>query len=775
MAKRAPTKKTSKKARTTKGKAKKPAAPSSPDGPLEVLRDEVEGMIWSHVRGKWLVETPEELVRQAYLPILVNEYGFSLDQIGEEASVVGRGSANARADFLIWRSAQDKADQRRAFIVIECKSDNVTITPEDYAQGENYAQREHAQFFVTHNSRETRFWRVLSDRRPGNLQEIENIPHADASDADIKKLLERLKTFKEDEFADLLRQCHNVIRNREHLDPAAAFDEIAKVLFVKTYVEREMKKKRRRKNIFSVEFLDEQIGKNPIDTLFQETKSAFAADQIFADDDRINLKYDTAREIVRRLEVYNLSDTSEDVKGIAFERFLGRTFRGEIGQFFTPRPVVEFMIRMVDPKEGEVICDPASGSGGFLIRFFEIVREQILRDINREYTDFVESLEKKKLTEAKRAELLREKDEERRDAIDQRTEGTRLWHLANRCIYGCDANDRMARTSKMNMIMHGDGHGGVHHHNGFINVNGIFEGRFDIILTNPPFGSNVEPTDRITEGDLRTTKDQQRRYTEAYGESYTESQERIRKALNARAPIASLFEIPKRAGSSRKLGKIKTEILFIERCLNLLKPGGRLGVVLPEGIFNNPSLQYVREFTEDRARILAVVSLPQDAFSAAGASVKASLLFLQKFTEEQALEYDAIRDEALTEVENKYAPEIEAETDRLESEIEAAKKAKDADRRKAAQAELKAFIKRIEDQKTAEARELLRERFNYPVFLYDAERVGISATGEQDVCELHHDPVLGLPAGMTEAETALELYRRFREDPASFAAAEAGA
>jgi type I restriction enzyme M protein len=74
-----------------------------------------------------------------------------------------------------------------------------------------------------------------------------------------------------------------------------------------------------------------------------------------------------------------------------------------------------------------------------------------------------------------------------------------LWKLANRCIYGTDANDRMARTSKMNMIMHGDGHGGVHHHDGFLNVNGIFEGRFDIILTNPPFGANVEPTDKVLE------------------------------------------------------------------------------------------------------------------------------------------------------------------------------------------------------------------------------------------------------------------------------------
>jgi len=758
--------------------AKAPAAAAAPVQ-LAVKRDEAKGLIWSHVRGKWLVETPEETIRQTYLPILVNEYGFKIEQIAEEESVVGRGSAGARADFLIWRTIQDRTDDKPAFIVIECKSDNVTIRQEDYSQGENYARREGAAFFVTHNSRETKYWRVRTDKRPGYLEEIENIPHADASDAEIEKLLNRLKTFKEDEFADLLHSCHNVIRNREHLDPAAAFDEIAKVLFMKVTIERRLRAGRVRSNLFTADSLDEDRRRfsNPVENLFEETKREYADDNIFDGDEKINLKFDTVREIVRLLERYNLSDTSEDVKGIAFERFLGRTFRGEIGQFFTPRSIVEFMIRMVDPQEGEIICDPASGSGGFLIRFFEIVREKVLRDVDREYAEFVASLEGKKLSEAKRAELLREKDEQRRAAIDQHSEDSRLWKLANRCIYGCDANDRMARTSKMNMIMHGDGHGGVHHHNGFINVNGIFEGRFDIILTNPPFGANVEPTDRITEGDVRTTDEQRRRYSRAYGKAYTDAQERVLKALEAKAPIGSLFDLPHKGEDNEaerarhKPGKIKTEILFIERCLSLLKPGGRLGIVLPEGIFNNPSLQYVREFSEDRARILAVVSLPQEAFFAAGATVKASMLFVQKYTEAEAAKFAKVRDAAIKEVEAKHAPAIAAETARLEAEIDAAKQAKDADRRKAAQSQLKQYLARMAEQKRLEARALLRERFDYPVFLYDAKHIGISATGEPDTCELHLDPVLGLPEGMQEQTTALMQYRLFRRDPDAFIAA----
>jgi type I restriction enzyme M protein len=202
--------------------------------------------VFSVARQKWVQLTPEEKVRQEYLRILVNEYGYTVDQIDEEREVTGRGSGHARADFVIWRTIQDKADGKNPLIVVECKADNVTIKPDDYGQGDNYSRLCGARFFVTHNSRETKYWRVRHERMPKTLEEISNIPHADASNKEIEELISKLKTFKEDEFADLLHQCHNVIRNREKLDPAAAFDEIAKILFVKVYVERELRAKRQR-------------------------------------------------------------------------------------------------------------------------------------------------------------------------------------------------------------------------------------------------------------------------------------------------------------------------------------------------------------------------------------------------------------------------------------------------------------------------------------------------------------------------------------------------
>lgn len=725
---------------------------------LEVKRND-KGKIWSHLRQKWLDETPEESVRQSYLPVLVNEYGFALEQIGEELEVTGRGSGHARADFVIWRSPEDKTNQRNPLIIVECKSDNVTISVKDYGQGDNYARLTGAKFFVTHNNRETKFWRVIHDSMPKYPEEIENIPHASDSDKDIEELLSKLKTFREDEFAKLLHECHNVIRNRDKLDPAAAFDEIAKILFVKVYVERELKAKRQRKNIFSAEFLDEQLGDDPLNDLFEKTKRFYSKDKIFDDTDRINLKPATGREIVRRLERYNLSDTSEDVKGIAFERFLGRTFRGEIGQFFTPRTITEFMIRMVEPKEGDVICDPASGSGGFLIRFFEIVRQQILAAADRQYQEYKASLEGKKLSAEKKAELLRAKHDEIQATLDQSEKGSRLWNLVNRCIYGTDANDRMARTSKMNMIMHGDGHGGVHHHDGFINVNGIFEGRFDIVLTNPPFGANVESDDVILESEVTVPDDVFNRYKADYGQAYVEAQKRVQAAQGK--SIASLFELPK-----NERNKTKTEILFIERCLALLKPSGRLGIVLPEGIFNNPSLAYVREFCENRAFIRAVVSLPQETFFSSGASVKASLLFMQKFSVEEQEKFNELQTQTRAEIEKKYAPEIETETKKLTAEIELlkAEKTKEAsEKRKTVKKRLDSYLKEMKDKITTESRALLKERFDYPVFMYEAEKVGITATGEPDQNELFPNP--NQPPDCEK--TCLEIYQEYRKDPES--------
>src|SRR5438445_5872200 len=225
------------------------------------------------------------------------------------------------------------------------------------------------------------------------------------------------------------------------------------------------------------------------------------------------------------------------------------------------------MVEMAEPKFGDIICDPASGSGGFLIRFFAKVREQLLANADAEYAKFKAELNKKKLALAKRAEVLRRKYEQLQRDLDPKVPNSPLWQLSNRHIYGTDANDRMARTSKMNMIMHGDGHGGVHHWNGFLNVNGIFESRFNLIFTNPPFGAHVEPSALVEVPEGKEWEETKRRYSREYGDFYRESVARVEAAKGK--PIASLFGLPKRSNGGKpasKLGKIKTELLFIERC-----------------------------------------------------------------------------------------------------------------------------------------------------------------------------------------------------------------
>jgi len=697
---------------------------------------EKDNKIFSHIRKMWLIKTPEEIVRQNYLLTLVNEYGYLLDQIDEELAITGRGSGKARADFVIWKTAEDKQKSKAPLVIVECKSDNITISAKDYAQGENYARITDAPFFATHNSKETKFWRVKKDRMPGYTEEIEDMPKAGATEKQIVDLLARLKVFKENEFADLLHTCHNIIRNREKLDPAAAFDEIAKILFMKVYAERHLKADMKN-NIFTLDYVEQAETFNPeyLADIFEKTRREFGKDKIFAKDEKINLRTNTIKAIIEKLEKYNLSGTSTDIKGIAFEKFLGKTFRGEIGQFFTPRPIVEFMVQMVAPKEGDIICDPASGSGGFLIRFFESVREQIYESVDKEYQREKAKIEKEKgLSEEKKAEKITKVYDELQKKLDKEIADSRIWKLANRCIYGTDANDRMARTSKMNMIMHGDGHGGIHHHDGFLNVNGIFEERFDIVLTNPPFGQSVEKDDTVVDAQIELGEEAVSYYRKIYGEAYANSQAKIKAAKGK--PIATLFEMPK--GNS-----IKTELLFIERCLSLLKSGGRMGIVLPEGVYNNPSLAYVRQFAEDRAKISAIISMPQDTFVSAKAFVKTSLLFMQKFTEEESKKWLGLLDQKQNEILAKQKKEREALEEILKDRKTGKEKKKEA----------KAKLKELDDFAQSESRRLARADFDYPIFMCEAERVGISSTGEEDKNELPQ---------------ILEEYAKFQKDPKNY-------
>lgn len=363
---------------------------------LEV--QEKDGKIYCPLKKAWHVSTPEERVRQYYIAILANKYGYSLEQMDQELKVNNskRGQGKARADIVIWKSEQDKKDKKAAFIVVECKAENVKVRVEDYYQGFNYASWAHAEFFVTTNEKETKYFNVDPAYLPQKLDEVVAIPTAkDVDDAArIEQIKNQTKLFTRDEFTKTLRACHNIIRNNDKLSPEAAFDEISKLLFMKIRFERDNKGM---KVFTKQEYLDaaQNHEKNVrpglkgtdlyalsyMQFLFRTTKEFFKDDRLFDDKDEINIRENSFIQILEKLETFNLSDTQDDVKGIAFEEFLGTTFRGELGQFFTPRTIVDFMTEILDPQEGEVICDPTCGSGGFLIKAFEYVREKIEADI----------------------------------------------------------------------------------------------------------------------------------------------------------------------------------------------------------------------------------------------------------------------------------------------------------------------------------------------------------------------------------------------------------
>ena len=250
-------------------------------------------------------------------------------------------------------------------------------------------------------------------------------------------------------------------------------------------------------------------------------------------------------------------------------------FKGDHGAFFTPREIVSFAIKMMDIKNDDLVLDPACGSGGFLLHALDKVRNDA-----KEYF---------------------ENDE---------TEKYRHWHdFAQNNLFGIEINDSIARVAKMNMIIHDDGHTNVIGFDALEDIEkinkknyGFAKNRFDIIVTNPPFGANVKASEH----------------------SYLEKFEMGRKKS--------------KDGKEKNMKNQKTEILFIERCINFLKPKtGQMAIVLPDGVLTNSMLQYVRDFIMEHSQILAVVSLPQFAFTHFGAGVKSSLLFLRRRGENEKL------------------------------------------------------------------------------------------------------------------------------------------
>jgi len=509
---------------------------------------------------------PEEIVRASYLVELIDDYNYPKENINIEHPVPRR-TPEDRADIVVFEDDTLK----KPYLVVECKKDG--ISDAEFRQAIE-------QVFGNANSLRGRFASVVAgttrtafdiagftpEEREKNV--ISDIPLRYGRPLKYRFVKgdkdKELKIVQKEDLIRTLEKAHDTVWQGGRLAPTTAFDEIAKLLFCKLQDEKESSITKKGEpykfQIGTYETADEVF--NRINAIYQAAKQKDS--EVFKDDIRLEPKI--VYSVVEHLQSINFNKTDLDTKGIAFERFMEDFFRGKMGQFFTPRELIRFSVRILNPQTNEILLDPACGSGGFLLNAMDVVRD--------------------------------EAEHEHDDPLD----AYRVWHdFAKENLFGIDINDQIARVCKMNMILHDDGHTNVISVDSLADMQDINrihprfkENTFALILTNPPFGAMVKQAEK---------------------------------------PYLKKYVL----GKDRKTQK--TEILFIERCLEFLRPGtGRMGIVLPDGILTNSSLQYVRDFIMERTQILAVVSLPQFAFTHFGAGVKSSLVFLRKKAEGEKLE-----------------------------------------------------------------------------------------------------------------------------------------
>jgi len=386
------------------------------------------------------------------------------------------------------------------------------------------------------------------------------------------------------DYRRFFRRIHNTIRDRDKLDPGAAFDELSKLLFLKAAEDDWLSRKRAKPVLSPEKILEwETLGKETAQNLVNEWFAAATEELfpgVFGDQPQINLSPSTLAMVLQDMSSFHIKGGDVDVKGRAFEEFLPSQLRGEgLGQFFTPRPIVNFMADLASISIHDVVADFACGSGGFLIKAFE--------QMDRGVEQLPEGTLRRMGTT--RVELLED--------------------IKTNQIFGIDAEPRAARTAKMNMLMWGDGkkvvrgnalddkdQAGNPYELTEYNPKNQGSG-CTIILANPPFGS------REKDGDIL------RRY-----------------ALG---------------GETQDKKSAKTEILFIEKGLKLLRPEGKMLIVLPQGLMSGVNNARVRDYIHGQAEVRAVVSLPTHAFVQSGVpTVNTCVLFVQKFAEDKKALFD---------------------------------------------------------------------------------------------------------------------------------------
>lgn len=533
------------------------------------------------------LQNPEEFVQAETYLKLIYEYNYPATNISVNESVQ-IGSETREADILVYNDSHNKI-----LIVVECKEENINERQFQIAvdQAYSYAHASAARYvWVTSGIKDEYF-------------EITNIsPVARISISDIPKRDGEVKRFKyikgvneppkgtQSELIQKFKSAHDALWGGGALAPTTAFDELDKLIFCKIWDERwrdnDPKSKGQPFNFQIIHYPEDQQNNKAKVELEKRIRDLYEHGrkkdpEVFKDD--IKLDKHKIYTVVQYLQDINLSKTDLDAKGLAFQSFMGEFFRGDFGQFFTPKPIVEFIVTAIGVNKDWKILDTSCGSGGFLLHALKAVRD----DANEIFSDEIGSASW-------------------RD----------YWHVfAEKHLFGIEINEQISRVAKMNMIIHDDGHTNIITNDGLKNNRTLEienrnlnfqDGTFDLIMTNPPFGSTIK-ADEV---------------------GYYKEYELFEKNLG-------FTEIKDRIADDNNKNKWRTsqntEVLFLERCYKYLnEENGYLAIVVPDGILTNSTSQYVRDWLIEKFRILAVVSLPQHTFAHVKAGVKSSILFLKK-------------------------------------------------------------------------------------------------------------------------------------------------
>ncbi len=569
-----------------------------------------DGKICDYIDSKFRNDTPEEYVRQTIEKRLVNEHKYLTSQIKIEFTLQV-GSRKPRADIVIWDKDAPEQTQGTIKIIIECKKETVDArnAKDGIAQLQSYMSVcPNCEWGMWTNSTQKFVFRKYTDET-GNIcfMEYNDIPSADGNLDEVNRPSRKnLRNASDDNLLFVFKTCHNHIYVNDGMQKQPAFFELLKVIFCKIEDERNIPK--------PLEFFTtSEERSNPdgqltvqkrISQIFQRVKKRHG--KIFDANDEIKLTPRSLAYIVSELQRYSLLSTNIDIKGKAYEEIVGANLRGDRGEFFTPRNVMKMVVEMINPHIDEKVLDSSCGTGGFLVQ----AMTHVIAQLEAEFSASM-GIPKKDW-----------------DGDTVKVFQDRISEMASTSFFGFDINPDLVKATKMNMVMNNDGSGNILQTNSLLPPHewtDEFKTRlaealhikkseirnyesiafFDVIVTNPPFGSKIPIKD---------------------------------KNILEQFELAHIWENEKKTGTwkmtERLQSSVPPEILFIERCTQFLVSGGRMGIVLPDSILGSPGLGYIREWLIQNHRIIASIDLHVDTFQPRNGT-QTSVLFLQKKTVEQ--------------------------------------------------------------------------------------------------------------------------------------------